>query len=74
MKDQTMKVLEHLETYGSITDMEARNELGVGRLSARIWELVHIYDEKITSRRIKVPTRDGWTHVALYELKQEAEA
>lgn len=74
MKDQTMQVLEHLEKHGSITQLEALNEYGISRLSARIWELRHIFDEPITSRIVTVLVRNGSAKVALYELKQEAEA
>ena len=35
------RVLDYLETHGSITPLEALNELGCYRLGARIWDLRH---------------------------------
>jgi len=37
--NQTEKVKEHLDRYGSITTLEAFNDYGITRLSARIHEL-----------------------------------
>ena len=39
MKSQCESILEHLNTYGSITPMEALNLYGCFRLGARVWEL-----------------------------------
>lgn len=36
---QTRKILEYMQTYGSISSMEAFRELGITRLSARIYDL-----------------------------------
>lgn len=36
---QNEKVLKYIDTFGSITTMEAFTALGVTRLSARIWDL-----------------------------------
>ena len=38
-RNQNERVLEYLKVHGSITPLEALNELGVMRLGARIWEL-----------------------------------
>ena len=38
---QRERVLDHLEKHGTITPMEAINELGIMRLGARIWDLRH---------------------------------
>lgn len=39
MKPATAQVLHYLQQHGSITPMQALNELGCYRLGARIWEL-----------------------------------
>ena len=36
---QCQRILRHLEDYGSLTSLEAVNEYGILRLSARIWDL-----------------------------------
>ena len=36
-----VRVLDYLKTHGSITPLEALNELGCYRLGARIWDLRH---------------------------------
>lgn len=38
---QKEMVLSHLQKYGGITAAEAMSEYGIGRLSARIWDLRH---------------------------------
>ena len=44
-------VLEHIRRYGGITAAEAMNEYGIGRLSARIWDLRHDGIEIINDRQ-----------------------
>lgn len=38
---QCRKVLEYIQENGSITQRDA-NTIGVGRLSARVWDLIHL--------------------------------
>lgn len=38
---QALRILRHLEDYGSITQAEAYNEYGIMRLASRIDELRH---------------------------------
>lgn len=38
---QCEKVLQYMEDYGSISTMEAFTDLGVTRLSGRIYDLIH---------------------------------
>lgn len=38
MKPQLNRILKYLETHKGITDREARNELGIARLSGRMFE------------------------------------
>jgi len=40
-KTQAERVLEYIQKFGSITTLEAFRDLGVTRLSARIYELRH---------------------------------
>lgn len=39
MTNQCDRVLEWLKAHGSISDTEARDELGIRRVGARIWDL-----------------------------------
>lgn len=39
MKAQTKLILDYMEQHGSITALQAVQDLGVTRLSARIWDL-----------------------------------
>lgn len=59
-KTQNQLVLEYLQNFGSITSLEAYDNLGVTRISARIYDLRndghHIEDEYV-----KVPRRNGET-------------
>ena len=70
MKDQTLAVLRHLKKNGSITPLEAQYYLGVGRLSARIWELRNTYCVPIRTEYVTVPTRSGHATVAKYVLEE----
>lgn len=38
-KSQTLQVLDYIKEYGSITPLEALENIGCFRLGARIWEL-----------------------------------
>jgi hypothetical protein len=44
---QSYQILEHMKLFGSITPKEAEQKYGCMRLSARIWDLRHIYKQKI---------------------------
>ena len=72
-RKQYEMVLEHMESSGSITPLEAMNEYGIMRLGARIADLKAL-GHKIHTRIVKVPTRYGFAHVAEYSLIEEAEA
>lgn len=39
--NQCTRVLEYMQEFGSITTLDAFRDLGVARLSARIWDLKH---------------------------------
>ena len=55
---QNAKILQYMREHGGITTMEAFLDLGITRLSGRIYELKENgYD--IKTRDIEVPTRTG---------------
>lgn len=53
---QNTRILEYMARHGSITQLEALNELGVARLASRICDLkmrgypIHSKMEKVTNR------------------------
>lgn len=51
---QCERVLRHMEKYGSITPAEAKDEYGIARLAARIYDLtksgVQIETEVVTGK------------------------
>lgn len=57
---QNDRILEYLKTHKGITTLTAFAELGVTRLSGRIYELKENGYE-FTTRDIEVPTRTGKT-------------
>lgn len=61
MKTQEMQVLDYIRKHGSITQLQATLELGITRLSARIWTLRHKLGFEIRDEYIEVPTRNGGT-------------
>lgn len=38
---QTERIEKYIQDFGSITQLEAMKDLGIMRLSARIWDLKH---------------------------------
>lgn len=67
-KTQNELVLEYLKKFGSITSLQAFNDLGVTRISARIYDLRQ-EGHAIDSEYIKVPRRnDEETSVKQYKL------
>ena len=66
-KTQKDQILEHLETKGSITPLEAQFLYGCMRLGARIWDLKHD-GHAIITETVEVTTRTGKAHVARYRL------
>lgn len=67
---QAEKILDYMERHGSITPLEAMNELGVMRLGARIFDLkesgIKIITETVTGKN-----RDGeTTRFARYRLEK----
>ena len=49
LSQQCEDLLEYFKSHSSITHREAENELGIMRLSARIWDLKqrnHVFEDK----------------------------
>jgi Helix-turn-helix domain len=70
MKTQNIRVLEHLKTGQQLTQFEAIKDLGILRLSARIWDL-KCEGHKIESKNITVRNRwDEKCKVAAYSLEK----
>lgn len=63
---QEEKVLKFIREHGSITSLQAFRQLGITRLSAKIFNLRERY--AIKDEYIKVRTRDGYTYVKKYFL------
>lgn len=63
-------VLQHLVKNGTITSLEAINEYGITRISARIFNLRKRGYPIVTEDR-KVRTRYGNTVVGVYRLEKE---
>lgn len=70
--NQSQRILEYMQRYGTITDKDARDDLGVQRLGARIYDLKKMGYE-ITSKWIAVKNRYGETvHIKQYTLLETA--
>lgn len=67
---QDERVMWYIKKYGSITWLDAHRDLGVARLSAVIYNLVHLDEEPIASITEKGKNRWGEpTHYSRYYLK-----
>ena len=65
------RVLNYIKKYGSITQKQAIDDLGILRLSARIWELRQ-QGKQISTEYITVKNRYGIKiKVARYRLIEE---
>ena len=69
---QKEQVKEYLEAHGRITDRQARRDLGIYRLSARIWELRQSpYFMPIGTEYKTVKTRNRKAVIGVYHLVKE---
>ncbi len=69
-KTQAERVLDYIKTFGSITTLEAFKDLGVTRLSARIFEL-RKQEIEIETHRLSSKNRYGEIcNYAKYTLKK----
>lgn len=67
---QTERVLQYMRDFGSITQRDASNDLGVWRLASRISELKKD-GYSITSKMEPVKNRYGETcHIKRYSLEE----
>jgi len=66
---QNQRVFEALKK-APLTSMQAFRNLGITRLSARIYDLRH-EGHRIESERVRVHTRNGTATVARYYLEAE---
>lgn len=70
---QNAKLISYLSQHGSITTLEAVQELGVLRLSERVRECERL-GWVFAHTRTQVPTRDGHAYVTRYSLIREPES
>lgn len=56
---QADRVLDYMQKFGSITTLDAFKDLGVTRLSARIWEIRHDRGYTIKSESESTKNRFG---------------
>lgn len=69
---QAARVLKYMETFGSITQIEALNVLGVMRLASRVSELKK-QGFPVISKIVPVKNRFGETcYIKQYSIKEEA--
>jgi biotin operon repressor len=66
---QKERVLWYLRTHGELTPKTAENELGIGRLAARIYDLRQEGYPIETDKR-EVEGRFGTAKVAFYSLEE----
>lgn len=67
MKPQCKTLLDYLTRHGSVTPLQAQQELGIGRLSARVLDLKR-EGFGIETALVEVPTRHGTAKVARYSI------
>lgn len=70
VRTQTDQVLDYLRNTGPLDQFTAKDELGVLRLGARIWDLKQ-RGYAIRTELIEAPTEYGGTRVAQYSLLRE---
>lgn len=66
-QSREQKILKYLNTYKTLTSLEAINMFGETRLSARIYDMKKD-GYRFETKRVRVHARDGWTYVAQYRL------
>lgn len=70
---QVEKIIDYMETHGSITQMEALYYCGCARLASRIFDIKKA-GTPINMEMVKVKNRDGSEScVARYSLAEEGE-
>ena len=69
-KSQRERVLEWLQRYGSINDNEARDELGIRRCGARIFELRNLKYNIVTKTEVGKNRFGEKVRYGVYYLKE----
>ena len=70
---QCMRIIDYMRRFGSISTLEAFNDLGVARLASRIHDLKG-QGYNIVSEMGTAKNRYGETvHFSIYKLKEEKE-
>lgn len=72
-KNQRERVLEWLKKYGSINDNEARDELGIRRCGARIYELRDMNYNIVTKMEVGKNRFGEKVRYGVYYLKEGEE-
>lgn len=73
-KDKQVElVLAYIKTHGSITQQQSTDDLGITRLSARIWDLNHAGIRIDETREQGVNRRGEATHYSRYTLSKQEE-
>lgn len=70
-RTQTDQVLDYLRNTGPLDQFTAKDELGVLRLGARIWDLKQ-RGYAIRTELVEAPTEYGGSRIAQYSLLREA--
>ena len=70
-KNQRERVLEWLQRYGSINDNEARDELGIRRCGARIFELRNLKYNIVTKTEVGKNRFGEKVRYGVYYLEEE---
>lgn len=58
-RTQADRILDYMREFGGITTMDAFNDLGVTRLSARIYEIINDYEIPVKKERMERLNRYG---------------
>lgn len=68
---QCEQVIWYMQRYGSITGDEAKSDLGIERLAARIWDLQNKFGYQVKSETVKGKNRFGKkTRFSRYSLEE----
>ena len=66
---QNERILDYIEKFGSITQLEALRDLGVMRLASRMSDLKRL-GYPVVSKRVPVVTRCGQAYVKRYTIEE----
>lgn len=59
MTNQRQQVLSYIDQFNSISPLEALRDLGIMRLSARVWDIEHVDGIKLKKRMESAKNRYG---------------